>query len=114
MSDHEGRSDRLDRAVPRRRGTGAAREHVVRPLVTDAGEVARDVGADADDAAVHAGRAISCPRCGATRALTARLAVRLLLPPTIVDPMRARLRARCPSCGRRAWLAVSTGGRSRS
>lgn len=52
---------------------------------------------------------LRCSRCGQQGELRLVEVTRLLRPPVVYNPRGGRLWARCPMCGRRAWLEVRAG-----
>lgn len=52
---------------------------------------------------------LRCSRCDVRMGVSVLDVVRLLKPPFLYDPVRRRLRTRCPACGERAWVELRVG-----
>lgn len=52
---------------------------------------------------------LRCRRCDVPFGRSVLGMLRLCRPPCLIDPIRRRLWARCPACGRHAWLDVAAG-----
>ncbi len=52
---------------------------------------------------------LRCSRCDVRMGVSVLDVVRLLKPPFLYDPVRRRLRTRCPACGERAWVDLRVG-----
>jgi hypothetical protein len=52
---------------------------------------------------------LRCRRCDVPFGLSVVGVVKLLKPPFLWDPVRARLWVRCPACSERSWLQLRTG-----
>lgn len=52
---------------------------------------------------------LRCRRCDVRMGVKVLDVVRLLKPPFLYDPIRRRLRTRCPACEERAWVELRTG-----
>lgn len=52
---------------------------------------------------------LRCRRCDVPFGLSVLGVAKLLTRPFLWDPVRGRLRARCPACDQRSWLEVRTG-----
>lgn len=53
--------------------------------------------------------AVSCRRCGVEQHIGVTDAAKLLLPPSLWNPITSTMWSRCPSCGKRSWLDISPG-----
>jgi hypothetical protein len=52
---------------------------------------------------------LRCRRCDVRMGVSILDVVRLLKPPFLYDPVRRRLRTRCPACEQRAWVELRAG-----
>jgi hypothetical protein len=52
---------------------------------------------------------VYCRRCDVLAGVSILGALKLCKPPVFWDPLRGRIWSRCPTCHRRAWLAVKAG-----
>jgi hypothetical protein len=52
---------------------------------------------------------IACNRCEVERGVKVRESLAVLRPPFLLNPITRKVWARCPTCGRRAWLQLRLG-----
>ncbi|WP_052664125.1 hypothetical protein [Nitriliruptor alkaliphilus] len=52
---------------------------------------------------------VLCRRCDVESGISIVAFAKLLRPPVLWNPLTRKLWARCPTCGRRAWLRVRQG-----
>ena len=97
-SGQDGRSSRLDRVSPPRPGQHGRDAEGKEALYSTAPTAAPTKPLE-----------VTCRRCGVTTGLTFAESLKLFRPPFLANPLTGTMFAKCPACGRRAWIDGSTG-----